>query len=60
MVYRRYAQLHPMVTLVGAVIGVEYFGLVGLVLGPLAIQYFLELAVVYREEYGVKPENSER
>lgn len=60
MIYRRYAQLHPMVTLVGAVIGVEYFGIVGLVLGPLAIQYFLELAVVYREEYGVKPENSER
>jgi predicted PurR-regulated permease PerM len=52
MVYRRYAQMHPMITLVGAVVGVEYFGLVGLVLGPLAIQYFLELVVVYRAEYG--------
>lgn len=52
MVYRRYAQMHPMITLVGAVMGVQYFGLVGLVLGPLAIQYFLELVVVYRAEYG--------
>jgi hypothetical protein len=32
MVYRRYASMHPMATLVGAVIGVEYFGMVGLVL----------------------------
>lgn len=52
MVYRRYASMHPMATLVGAVIGVEYFGMVGLVLGPLAIQYFFELIAMYREEYG--------
>lgn len=55
MVYRRYASMHPMVTLVGAVIGVEYFGIVGLVLGPLAIQYFFELIAMYREEYGDHP-----
>jgi predicted PurR-regulated permease PerM len=58
LVYRRYAQIHPMITLVGAVVGVEYFGLVGLVLGPLAIQYFLELVVVYREEYVAIAEGS--
>jgi predicted PurR-regulated permease PerM len=52
MVYRRFASMHPMATLVGAVIGVEYFGIVGLVLGPLAIQYFFELIAMYREEYG--------
>ena len=52
MVYRRYAKMHPMATLVGAVIGVEYFGMVGLVLGPLAIQYFFELIAMYRDEYG--------
>jgi predicted PurR-regulated permease PerM len=52
MVYRRFAHMHPMATLVGAVIGVEYFGIVGLVLGPLAIQYFFELIAMYREEYG--------
>lgn len=50
-VYRRFAQVHPMITLVGAVAGVEYFGLVGLVLGPLAIQYFFELLRMFREEH---------
>jgi predicted PurR-regulated permease PerM len=50
-VYSRYAHVHPMITLVGAVVGVEYFGLVGLVLGPLAIQYFFELIWMFREEH---------
>ena len=47
----RYAHVHPMITLVGAVAGVEYFGLVGLILGPLAIQYFFELIWMFREEH---------
>jgi predicted PurR-regulated permease PerM len=50
-VYRRFAHVHPMITLVGAVAGVEYFGLVGLVLGPLAIQYFFELVLMFRYEH---------
>ncbi len=54
MVYRRFAHMHPMITLVGAVVGVEHFGLVGLVLGPLAIQYFFELVSIYRQEYATE------
>lgn len=51
-VYRRYAQIHPMITVVGAVAGVSYFGLLGLLLGPLAISYFFELIRLYGLEYG--------
>ncbi|PYP43045.1 MAG: hypothetical protein DMD43_00590 [Gemmatimonadetes bacterium] len=51
MVTRRYAQVHPMITLVGAIAGVSYFGLLGLLLGPLALSYFFELIRMYREEY---------
>lgn len=51
-IYRIYAHIHPMITLVGAIVGVEFFGLVGLVLGPLAIQYFFELIRMFDEEYG--------
>jgi len=32
---------------------VEFIGLVGLVLGPLAIQYFFELIRMFREEHAV-------
>ncbi|HXI21629.1 MAG TPA: AI-2E family transporter, partial [Gemmatimonadales bacterium] len=41
-VYRRYAQIHPLVTLVGAIGGVGYFGLLGILIGPLAVSYFFE------------------
>lgn len=53
LVYRRYAQIHPLLTLVGAIAGVSYFGLLGLLLGPLALSYFFELLRMYGEEYVV-------
>lgn len=52
IVYRRVSGIHPMVTLVGAFAGVRLFGLVGVLLGPLAIALFSELLEVYDEEYG--------
>jgi predicted PurR-regulated permease PerM len=51
MVFKRWAQIHPIVTLVGAVAGVPYFGILGLLIGPLALSYFFELIRMYREEY---------
>jgi predicted PurR-regulated permease PerM len=51
MVFRRWADIHPLVTLVGALAGVPYFGILGLLIGPLALSYFFELVKMYREEY---------
>src|SRR5438132_307965 len=51
MVFRRWANLHPLITLVGALAGVPYFGILGLLIGPLALSYFFELVKMYREEY---------
>jgi predicted PurR-regulated permease PerM len=51
LVFRRYAQIHPLVTLIGAFAGIRYFGLLGLMVGPLALSYFFELIRMYREEY---------
>ena len=51
MVARRFAHVHPLVTLMGALLGVPYFGLLGLLVGPLALSYFFELIAMYREEY---------
>jgi len=33
------------------VMGISYFGLLGLLIGPLAISYFFELIRMYRQEY---------
>ncbi len=48
---RRYAEIHPMITLVGAIAGVSHFGILGLLIGPLALSYFFELIRMYRQEY---------
>lgn len=52
VIYRRVSGLHPMAGLLGAFAGVEMFGLLGLVLGPLAIAWCLELIRLYEREYG--------
>ena len=51
VVNRRVSNLHPMVTLVGAFAGAGVLGLPGILLGPLAITYFFELAALYQREY---------
>lgn len=50
-VSRRYAQVHPLITLVGALAGIRYLGIVGLFIGPLALSYFFELLRMYKKEY---------
>ena len=52
LIYRRVSGLHPMASLVGAFAGVELFGLVGLLLGPLALAYCVELYHLYELESG--------
>jgi len=58
-VFRRYAQIHPLVTLVGAIGGVGYFGLLGILIGPLAVSYFFELIRMYQAEYRTRARASD-
>jgi predicted PurR-regulated permease PerM len=57
VVFRRWAQIHPFITVIGAFAGISYFGLLGLLIGPLAISYFFELIRMYRVEYLEDEEN---
>src|SRR2546423_2595375 len=49
IIYRRFSAIHPLITLIGAIAGVNYFGLLGLLIGPLALSYFFELIRMDRE-----------
>jgi predicted PurR-regulated permease PerM len=51
VVFKKVSNIHPLATLVGAFAGLKLFGLLGVLLGPLAIAYFFELLKMYREEY---------
>lgn len=52
VIYRRISRVHPMITLVGAFAGVRYFGVLGVLFGPLGLAYFFELLAIYRREFG--------
>jgi predicted PurR-regulated permease PerM len=51
MIFRRVGAVHPLVAVVGAFAGMRYFGLLGLLLGPLALVYFIELARAYDADF---------
>ena len=48
---RRFGKLHPLVTIIGLFIGVPTFGLIGIVVGPLLLSYFLLMLKMFKEEY---------
>lgn len=47
---KRIGDIHPLITLAGVVLGVEIFGILGLVLGPLLLSYFIVLTKVFERE----------
>lgn len=53
LVFKRYAQLHPLVTLLGVLCGLHLFGLLGLILGPLLLSYAIRVSQMYGQEYGI-------
>ena len=50
-VLKKLDDVHPLITLIGVIIGVPLFGFIGLIFGPLMISLFLILLQVYQEEY---------
>lgn len=51
VVQKKLAEIHPLITLFGVVIGIPLFGFLGLVFGPLLVSLFLLLIKIYKEEY---------
>lgn len=47
---KRMGDIHPLVTLAGIVLGVPIFGILGLVVGPLLLSYFIVLIQVFERE----------
>lgn len=45
---RKIGNIHPIITIVGVIIGIPLFGIVGLVFGPLLLAYFLITVKIYR------------
>jgi predicted PurR-regulated permease PerM len=48
---KKMADVHPIVTVLGVILGLKYFGFLGLIFGPLLISYFIILLKIYYVEY---------
>ncbi len=51
MLAKRMADVHPIVTVLGVIIGIKYFGFIGLIFGPVLISYFIILLRIYYVEF---------
>lgn len=47
----RYADVHPLITLFGIILGLSLFGFWGIIFGPLMISGFLLLIKIYKNEF---------
>tara|TARA_B100000508_G_C11448582_1_gene272740 strand:- start:203 stop:1210 length:1008 start_codon:yes stop_codon:yes gene_type:complete len=53
-VLKKLDNVHPLITLIGVIVGVPLFGFIGLIFGPLMISLFLVLIKIYQKEYPEK------
>jgi predicted PurR-regulated permease PerM len=52
MLQKRLADVHPLITLFGVIIGVNLFGVLGLIFGPLLLSLFTSIVKIYADEFG--------
>jgi len=58
MVMKKLDNVHPLITLIGVIVGVPLFGFIGLIFGPLLISLFLVLLGIYQKEYSKKEDSN--
>lgn len=47
LIAKKVGNIHPIITVIGVVIGIPLFGILGLVFGPLLLSYFILLIKIY-------------
>ncbi|MCW3089213.1 MAG: hypothetical protein JWP81_282 [Ferruginibacter sp.] len=48
---KKIGNVHPMITVLGVIVGLKLFGFMGLIFGPLLISYFIILVKIYMNEF---------
>lgn len=51
---KKMGNVHPLITVFGVIVGLNMFGFMGLIFGPLLISYFIVLVKIYVNEFAVK------
>lgn len=54
MLNKKLGNIHPLITIFGVLVGIQLFGFIGLIFGPLLISMFILLLRIYSSEFIVK------
>lgn len=54
-ILKKIGDVHPIITVFGVIMGMQIFGIMGLIFGPLLLAYFILLFKVYNREFHSKP-----
>lgn len=48
---KKVGQIHPLISVLGVIIGLEYFGVLGVLIGPIILSYTVLTIKMFKEEY---------
>ena len=51
---KKLGDVHPLITILGVILGINLFGFIGIIFGPILISLFLLLAQIYNNEFNNK------
>jgi predicted PurR-regulated permease PerM len=51
LLQKRIGQIHPLISVLGLIVGLPYFGVMGVFIGPVVLSYAILAVKMYREEY---------
>lgn len=57
---KKLGDIHPLITVFGVIVGIQLFGFIGLIFGPLLISMFILLLQIYSNEFLVKKRETRR
>ena len=60
MLNKKLGDIHPLITVFGVIVGIQLFGFIGLIFGPLLISMFILLLQIYSNEFLVKKRETRR
>jgi predicted PurR-regulated permease PerM len=60
MLNKRIGNIHPLITIFGVIVGIQLFGFIGLIFGPVLISMFILLLKIYSSEFFIKKREMKR
>jgi len=57
---KRMGNVHPVITIIGVIVGLGLFGFIGLIFGPLLVSYIIVLFNIYMNEFVEEPAELEK